>query len=317
MKYRVLGTVAVAAAIAFAEPVTYLAQEAGKAAEILAAARKAIGGGRLDSLKTFSVQSEVQRNMGGMQITSDVEIFLELPDKYARVETLNGGPGMMVSGGGATGFNGERVLQKIGAGPGGGGMMIRMGGAGNALPPAEKPAAEQLEQMKIAALRNSKNEASRLMLGWFAMAHPAARAEYVYLGEAESVEGKAYVLEARSADGLAARLFIDERTHLPLMVTYKGAQPRVVNQSMNVSGAGHVVTQGPDAQKQTQDAQRQPPATVDFTIYFEDWRDADGVKFPFKLRRASGSDTVEEWSLSKAKVNPRIDPKKFAVDGGS
>jgi hypothetical protein len=224
---------------------------------------------------------------------------------------------MMISGGGATGFNGERVLQKIGAGPGGGGMMIRMGGSGNALPPTEKPAPEQLEQMKIAALRNSKNEASRLMLGWFAMAHPAARAEYTYLGEAESVEGKAYVLEAKSADGLAARLFIDERTHLPLMVTYKGAQPRVVNQSVNVSGAGHVVTQGPDAQKQTQDAQRQQPATADFTIYFEDWGDADGLKFPFKLRRATEGNTVEEWSLSKAKVNPKIDPKKFAVDSGS
>jgi len=52
MKYRVLGSVAAAAAIAFAQPVAYLAQEAGRAAEILAAARKAIGGGRLDALKT-------------------------------------------------------------------------------------------------------------------------------------------------------------------------------------------------------------------------------------------------------------------------
>jgi len=315
MKYRVLGTVAAVAAIAFAEPAAYLAQEAGKAAEILSAARKAIGGGRLDALKTFSVEAGVQRNVGGMQLNSDVDIYLELPDKYARVENMSAGPGMMIAGAGTSGFNGDRVLQKIGAGPGGGGMIIRMGGSGNALPSAEKPTAEQLEQMKIAALRNSKNEASRLMLGWFAMAHPAAHAAYTYLGEAESVEGKAYVLEAQSADGLAARLFIDEQTHLPLMVTYKGAQPRVVNQSM--SAGGHVVTQSGDAAKQAIETARQPAPLVDFTVYFEDWRDADGVKFPFKMRRATEGNTVEEWSLSKAKVNPKIDPKKFAVDSSS
>ena len=37
MKYRVLGSVAAAAAIAFTQPVSYLAQEAGKAAEVIAA----------------------------------------------------------------------------------------------------------------------------------------------------------------------------------------------------------------------------------------------------------------------------------------
>src|SRR5215471_3766164 len=232
MKYRVLGSVAAAAVIAFAQPVSYLAQEAGRAGEILAAARKAIGGGKLDSLKTFSARCAAQRNIGGMQMNSDIDVYLELPDKYARVETLNVGPGMMVSGGGATGFNGERVLQKVGGGPGGGGMVIRMGGGGGALPPADKPSPEQLEQLRTSALKGSKSEASRLMLGWFAMAHPIAHAEYTYLGEAESVEGKAYVIEAKSADGFAARLFIDQQTRLPLMITYKAAAPRIVNQSV-------------------------------------------------------------------------------------
>ena len=312
MKYRVLGSVAAAAIIAFAQPVTYLAQ-AGKAGDILAAARKAIGAGKLDALKTFSAQCDVQRNVGGMQLSAEVEILLELPDKYARVETLNGGPGMMISGGGATGFNGDRVLQKIGAGPGAGGMIIRMGGGGGSLPPAEKPTPEQLEQMTAAALKSSRGDASRLMLGWFAMAHPIVHAEYTYLGEAESVEGKAYVIDVKSADGLAARLFIDQQTSLPLMITYKGSAPRVVNQSVSTQG-GHVVTQGADPK--TIELQRQP-ATADYTVYFEDWRGAEGVKFPFKMRRSMDGTTVEEWSVSKIKVNPKIDPKKFAVESGS
>ena len=68
---------------------------------------------------------------------------------------------------------------------------------------------------------------------------------------------------------------------------------------------------------QVQNALNQPPEMADFTVYFEDWRDADGVKFPFKMRRATEGATTEEWSVSKVKVNPKIDPKKFAGDGGS
>jgi hypothetical protein len=322
MKYRVLGSVAAAAVIAFAQPVSYLAQEAGKAGEILAAARKAIGGGKLESLKSFSVQSDVQRNVGGMQLNADVEIVLELPDKYARVETLNAGPGMSISGGSTTGFNGEHLLQKIGAGGmSGGTMIIRMGGGGGPAPSAgEKPTPEQLEQLKTTALRSSKTEASRLMLGWFAMAHPAAHAEYTYLGEAESVEGKAYVLDVKNADGFAARLFIDEQNHLPLMVTYKAAKPRMITQSVGAPPAagGHAVTQmNGDAMKQVQTAMQQPPEMADYTVFFEEWRDADGVKFPFKMRRASEGSTTEEWTVSKVRLNPKIDPKKFVVESGS
>ena len=318
MKHRVLALVGCAAMIAFAQPVTYLAQ-AAKAADILALARKAIAGGRIDALKTFSVQSSVQRNVGSMQLDSDVEIYVEFPDKYARVEHMNGGPGMVVAGGGATGFNGDQPLRTVNAAAlPGGGMVIRMGTGGPGPAGAnEKPTPEQLEQMKRAAVRGSKVEASRLMLGWLAMAHPAARADYTFLGEAESVEGKAWVIEVTNGDGLNARLFVDEQTNLPLMVTYQGPQPRVVTTSASApKGDPHVVA-GADARQQVQAAQQQAPVMADFTLYFEDWRDADGIKFPFKIRRAMGGTTSEEWSVSTVKVNPKIDAKKFAVDSGS
>jgi hypothetical protein len=86
------------------------------------------------------------------------------------------------------------------------------------------------------------------------------------------------------------------------MVAYQAAQPRVVRQTMG---------EGPVAE-----VQNQPPAMADYTIYFEEWRDAGGVKFPFKMRRAMAGTTTEEWTVSKAKLDPKIDAKKFAVDGG-
>ena len=60
-----------------------------------------------------------------------------------------------------------------------------------------------------------------------------------------------------------------------------------------------------------------PPEMADYTMYFEDWRDAGGVKFPFKMRRATEGNTVEEWSITKVALNPKIDAKKFAVASGS
>lgn len=338
MKLRALVPTALAAAIAFAQPVAFLAQEAGRAADILAAARKAIGGSKLDAMKTFSVQSSVQRNAGSMQLNSDVEVVLDLPDKYLRSETPSGsGGGMMVmAGSGVSGFNGDRALQKLTGGPMSGGMVIRMGAAGPSFGDdnKEKPTPEQLEQMNRSFVRNSQIEASRMMLGWFATAHPAAHAEYTFAGEAESPDGKAYVIDVRNGDNFSARLFIDEQTNLPLMVTYKGPQPRVMTaggpgalqQTAQGSGGGHVMTRNlsdmsdeerkkalSEAEKQIQDMAKQAPVMVDFTIYFEEWREADGVKFPFRIRRASGGTTSEEWTVNKIKVNPKVDPKRFAT----
>jgi hypothetical protein len=340
MKLRALVPTAIAAAIAFAQPVQFIAQEAGKAAEILAAARKAIG--KIDAVKTFSVESTLQRNSGSMQFSSDVEILLDLPDKYLRAETAGGGGGgvMMIAGGGLSGFNGDKPLQKISALPGGGagGMVIRMGPGGGA-PGADagaKPTPEEAERMSRALVRNGRVEASRLMLGWFATAHPAAQAQYTFAGEAESPDGKAYVIDVKNGENFAARLFIDQQTNLPLMVTYQGPKPRMLTaggmRPGRPSTGGHVITQSSgsqpttplteeerkkaqaDAEKQIQEMQRQPPEIADYTLYFEEWKDAGGVKFPFKIRRAMDGTTTEEWTVTKVKVNPKVDPKRFAGD---
>jgi len=61
--------------------------------------------------------------------------------------------------------------------------------------------------------------------------------------------------------------------------------------------------------------QEPPPAMVDYTLYFDDWREVDGIKFAHSLRRAAAGATTEEWSVKKIRVNPKIDPKKFEAAG--
>jgi len=56
-----------------------------------------------------------------------------------------------------------------------------------------------------------------------------------------------------------------------------------------------------------------PPTQPEFRVYFADYRDVDGMQFPFRLRRATGADTTEETTFDRFRINPKIDPKKFEV----
>ncbi len=224
----------------------------------------------------------------------------------------------MVNMSSTTGFNGDRpVTGGAGAMVPGGGMIIRMGGPGIAMPGGgEKPTPEEQAKLDKQMVRSARQEISRLMLGWFAMTHPAVTVQYTYAGEAEAPDGKAFIVDARNADGFAARLFIDEQTHLPLMLTYQGPQPRIVTADgpRGTGGAGNSSRAVTDAKNQLEEIQKQPPVMVEYTLFFDDWREEDGIKFPHALRRAFGGTTTEEWTVSKVKVNPKIDPKKFAVE---
>jgi hypothetical protein len=52
---------------------------------------------------------------------------------------------------------------------------------------------------------------------------------------------------------------------------------------------------------------------VENRIYYADYRDVDGLQWPFRLRRATGPDTTEETTFDRFKINTKIDPKKFEV----
>jgi hypothetical protein len=294
-----------------------------KAADIMAAARKAIGGTKLEAMKTFSAEAKTQRNIGNFQMASDLELMLAMPDKYLRSESSSGGP---VNFSSTSGFVGDRPLARSGSTSGGGAMVIRMGPGGQL--PDEKPTPEQQAELDRLALRTARQDISRLMLGWFAAAHPSVSATYAYAGEAESPDGKADVIDVKGADDFSARIFIDQQSHLPLMLTYQGPQRRVITSGggptvLSPQGSSQVHTQtrqmsdeerkktNEAMQKQIEQARSQPPAMVEYRLYFSEWTDVDGIKFPKKLQRGTGGAIEEEWTIDKIKVNPKVDLKKF------
>jgi hypothetical protein len=127
-----------------------------------------------------------------------------------------------------------------------------------------------------------KQDFARLAIGLFGASFSGYPLTFSYVGQAEAPQGKADVLEGKGAPNLTLRFFIAQDTHLPIMVSWQGAPP----------GAGR----GPAPENR---------------VYFADYRDVDGLKWPFRLRRALGADTVEETVFDRFRINVRIDPRKF------
>lgn len=349
-------SVFVLAAIVAAAPMAQPALAQDKAAEVLAKMRQAVGGGRLDALKTFSLEATSARNMGERQLVTDIELYLDLPDKFLRVDNITAPIARTMT----SGFNGDKLIMPAGmagapgapmvimngAPMGGGAGMQRMtvevmaGGGGDMRgggPGGAAMTPEQRAMMAAGVIRSQRVELSRMMLGWFGTAHPGLKATYTYEGEAESPDGKAHIIGVKADGGFDARLFIDQATNLPLMVSYRAPEPIRV-QNMGRPGApanaavppppppppgaagAHVMAPPPQAgqpaisqdemQKQIQEAMKNRKM-IEYRVYFADWKDADGIQFPHTLQRATGNETTEEWTIARVKINPKIDAKKF------
>jgi hypothetical protein len=106
------------------------------------------------------------------------------------------------------------------------------------------------------------------------------------------------------------RLSIAKDTHLPIMVSWTPPAPpqRGGRGDMGARGAPGPAAPQPGAQGQA------PSAPPENHIYFADYRDVDGMQFPFRLRRAVGADTIEETTFDRYRVNAKTDPKRFEVE---
>jgi len=252
---------------------------------ILAAAREALGGEkRLSAVKTFIATGRTQQVRGDNLVPIEFEIAVELPDKYVRKDEIPA----QESGPTSVGFVADTLIQLPPQAAAG-----RPGG-----PPPPTP--EQQEASRRARVVGAKQDFARLTLGMFAGSFAGYPLTFTYVGQAEAPQGKADVIEAKGAPNLTMRFFIEQASHLPIMVSWQGAPPG--------GGRGAAPGRGPAPPTGAVPSAGPPPEN---RIYFADYRDVDGMKWPFRLRRALGADTVEETIFDRFRINARIDPKKF------
>jgi len=333
-----LAIVAAIAVAGYSAHTNAQAQTDAKATGVMTAMKKALGGEqKLANVKTLSLRADYRREMtagpgggaggtmfimrgpgggsgaadGGAQMTGKIEIDLELPDKYLRSDIGSSGFAMTRT----EGFDGTRPFIEVV--PNSPGMMqIRLDN------PANDP------EMAKRSLRRNQADAARLLLGLIGSAQPGFDVSYSYGGQAESPDGKADIIDVSGAEGFKARLFVDTESHLPLMLTYMDAEPRVVMSTFNRGagpgegrGRGQVVTtpaeltpeQRAELDKQRRAAEAEPATMVEHRLYFSDYRKIDGVSLPHQISRGTGSKTTEEWTVTSYKVNPSFKADRFKV----
>ena len=121
------------------------------------------------------------------------------------------------------------------------------------------------------------------MLGVFATSFSPYPLTFKYAAEGEAPEGKADILDVAGPANFAVRFVVQRDTHLPVMLMWQ--QP---------------ATPGT--------AQAKP---TDYRMYYAEYRTVNGIKWPFRIRRAVAGDTIEETTFDRVSVNVKIDPRKF------
>jgi hypothetical protein len=268
-----------------------------KAAALLEQARAALGGGsKLSKVQGLSATGTLAREMADRQVTGELTIDVQLPDKMVRTDSMSPmGDATIVL---INGVNGETLIRNsktLNAGPG---LMVRM--------PASPAAGSDAETQ---ALRAARAELARFAVAFLLTPPPSMPLEFVHGGEAESPDGKADVVNVKGPGSFAARLFFDKSSHRPLMLSYQGVAPRMVVQTMR---GGPAPDPAAAERHANEGAAAQPPQAVDIQMFLDDYRPVDGVMFPHHVSRSVDVKTTEEWTFKTIKINPAFKPDAFS-----
>jgi hypothetical protein len=277
-----------------------------RAQEVLKQAREALGGEqRLQKIESLHVNGQYRRVFGDRQMGGDREISIALPNKYLVEDAMTMG-GLSTSLINTRGLNGEKAWS--GSSGGGGGMIFRMG-PGTA--GGQQPTPEQIEAMQR---RVFQAEFTRYLLAMTLMPPASVAVEYKYAGESDVDGEQADVLDVTGPENFAVRLFFDKKSHLPLLLSYRGPKPRIVTMSRPAGGAPKaedVNKAREEAQKKMQAEAGAAPEEVDFYIRLSDHKKVDGVMLPFKFTFLTESEVSEEFEISKYQVNAQFKADKF------
>lgn len=286
-----------------------VAQDASKGAALLVEARRALGGEeKLSAIRALDVRGDFKRAAGQMSLEGELQIRLEAPDKLRRDEDLSlpgGGPAVVRT----EVLNGSTVWDDI---SGGGGAFVarfgrgdRGGGGGGAADGGVRGGRAAIDpaQLEEAQRRARQVELSRFMLAWLLTVDGDAS----WIATAESPDGKADVIEITAANRPATRLFLDQTTHMPLMITWQGAAPQLIAVARGRGGRGGQRGDGPPQDAQLPRAQQQ--ATLQMTL--GNYKTVNGVKLPHLITRGVNDMTIEEWTIDSYRVNPSFKSDVF------
>jgi hypothetical protein len=322
--------VALLAGVAEAQQAAATGQDdPAKTQAVLTDLKAAMGGDKATSLKSLSAEGSARVTFGDREVNNDLQYKVVLPDHMQRVITPdlpNGMPGPRI----AMTLNGTEAwagsLDPMpnfgggpGGGPGGGNRGPGGGGFGGMFGGGGGPEAQQ----------RLRGDMIRLLLGMTATPDAIPGVTLSYLGAAQSKDGGEADVLGVKGEGLDAKLFIDKKTHLPLMVTFMA---RDVSRLMrrppanpadqppadpNETAEARQKRLADEAQKRREDMRKQMESApmVENQLFYADYKKVDGVMLPHRITRAVNGTPMEETEIKKYKLNPKIDLSDFQKKG--
>jgi hypothetical protein len=312
-----------------------------KAATILAETRKALGGeDKLAAITRLEAKGTVRRGAGEVNLEGDLELSVELPNKYLRKESIilgGGGQGLDRT----EGLNGTDAWEEIKFGGGvnfdgdfggGGNRGGRQGAGGQAgqgrQGAAGDPAQADPERQKELQLRARQTEVTRVLLAMLLTSETPVR----WIGTAVSPQATAEVLEVQTADGTPTRLLIDSKTYTPLMLTWTGVPQDPLAALAGRAGFGRgrggrgrggfpggfpgggrqggQQPQAGAAPTETRADALAQPTTL--RMFLSEYKAVNGVRLPHLLVRGAGDQVTEEWVIKNYRINPNFKADTFS-----
>jgi hypothetical protein len=275
-----------------------------RAQEILKQARQAIGGeDKLQKIQGLQINGQYRRVFGERQMGGDREISILLPDKYLVEDAMNAG-GLSTAMINTRGLNGDKAWS--GNSGGGGGMVFRIGGPGG-----QQASPEQMEAM-LKRVYNA--EFSRYLLAMILTPPPSLAVECKYVGESDVEDAKADVIDVSGPDKFSVRVYFDQSSHLPLLLSYRGPKPRIMTMTRQAGSApkpDEIKKAQEEAEKKMHAEAPAAPEEVDFYIRLTDHKKVNGVMLPHKLTFLTENEVSEEFEISKYQLNPQFKADHF------
>jgi hypothetical protein len=251
--------------------------DADRTHAVLAKTRAALGGdSRLQTVRGLSMSGRFERvHVGGTLAGTfrqySLELSFTLPDIYLRQETtpMDSGTVTYVSG-----FRHNVLLNEVRTS----GADMKFGGSWG-------PEQIDLERAEFA----------RLVLAYLTLQTGPLPLQFLYKGVAAGPDGgNASVLEVTGPKDFAAKLYIDNRTGRPVMLSYL-AMVHLPPLGGPASGQakGNAVMNGPSR-----------PEMRDVELRLSDYKAVNGVYFPQRIIKSAAGVTLERTVITKIAVNP-------------
>jgi len=267
------------------------ATQANRAEEVLRQAREALGGeAKLKEIQNFTASGSFRRVGNGQEQAGEKRIDLLMPDKFKVSDTMSLIAGIELTMVNALNGNQAWTDSRTSAGNA---QVMTMRRAGN----EQQNSEEQVKRLRA--------EFTRYMLALFLMPSPNSSIEFG--GEAEAPDGRADILLLKDGNAVVARLFIDQKTHRPLMMTYRDIAMRMKTMKTTAGGSS-------DVDKIVKDAQSNAPVRQesDMQMRFSDYKPDKGILLPHLISITVEDKPYEEWVLKSFKINsPDLTAKKF------